>query len=196
MSKSQDDRQKKTEYLAELLVQNNLLSPAQIELALTDVEIQDLSLEEVLFLRGWVKEEAVYALAPWLVPGSKLSPPWISVPSGEVAASGVAASGVAASGVAASGAVASGMSASGVVDAGKGNHLPNAAPPTAKTQAKASAKESEQTQSKPLNLPVSGAQVSPEGTPLRTTSPLTANYQEKLSDYKTLMTKILGKDYE
>ena len=54
--------------LTEVLLENNLLSQAQIELALVDQEITGIPLEEVLIVRGWITSEKLYDIAPWLQP--------------------------------------------------------------------------------------------------------------------------------
>ncbi len=62
--------------LAELLAEHQVLHPAQLELALADQEINDLPLEEILLVRGWLTEDKLYETAPWLKPGSKEKAPW------------------------------------------------------------------------------------------------------------------------
>ena len=62
--------------LADLLLENEALSGAQVELALADQEINDIPLEEILLVRGWITEEKLYAISPWLKPGSKERAPW------------------------------------------------------------------------------------------------------------------------
>lgn len=64
--------------LADLLIEQELLSAAQAELAVADQEINDIPLEEILLVRGWITEEKLYGVAPWLKPGSKEKAPWES----------------------------------------------------------------------------------------------------------------------
>lgn len=64
--------------LAEILLDKNLLSLAQIELAIADQDINDIPLEEILLVRGWITQEKLYEIAPWLKPGSKLPAPPVS----------------------------------------------------------------------------------------------------------------------
>lgn len=52
------------EELAEFLVANNVISVAQAELALADKALNDLPLDEVLIVRGWIKREEMYRLVP------------------------------------------------------------------------------------------------------------------------------------
>lgn len=56
------------ERLAYLLVDLNILSPAQLELALADQEINEIGLEEVVLARGWITQAKLYTIAPWLKP--------------------------------------------------------------------------------------------------------------------------------
>lgn len=52
--------------LAQLLIENKLISEAQADLAVADQEITGLSFDEVLLLRGWVDKETLFRIAPWL----------------------------------------------------------------------------------------------------------------------------------
>jgi hypothetical protein len=52
--------------LAQLLIEKQLISEAQADLAVGDQEITGMSFDEVLLLRGWVDKETLYKLAPWL----------------------------------------------------------------------------------------------------------------------------------
>jgi hypothetical protein len=52
--------------LAQLLIENKLISEAQADLAVADQEITGLSFDEVLLLRGWVDKETLFKIAPWL----------------------------------------------------------------------------------------------------------------------------------
>jgi hypothetical protein len=52
--------------LAQLLIENKLISEAQADLAVADQEITGLSFDEVLLLRGWVDKDTLFKLAPWL----------------------------------------------------------------------------------------------------------------------------------
>jgi hypothetical protein len=65
---------KSKEAIAKVLVENNVLSQAQVDLAYMDMDIQDLPFEEVLYMRGWLTQEKLYELAPFLKPEYK-SPP-------------------------------------------------------------------------------------------------------------------------
>lgn len=64
--------------LAKILLENNLLSQAQIDLAVSDQKCNDLPLEEILLVRGWITEDKLYGVAPWLKPGSKQQAPGAS----------------------------------------------------------------------------------------------------------------------
>jgi len=52
--------------LAQLLIENKLISEAQADLAVGDQEITGMSFDEVLLLRGWIDKPTLYKLAPWL----------------------------------------------------------------------------------------------------------------------------------
>lgn len=52
--------------LAQLLIDNKLISEAQADLAVADQEITGLSFDEVLLLRGWVDKDTLFKVAPWL----------------------------------------------------------------------------------------------------------------------------------
>lgn len=52
--------------LAQLLIDQKLISEAQADLAVADQEITGLSFDEVLLLRGWLDRDTLYKVAPWL----------------------------------------------------------------------------------------------------------------------------------
>jgi hypothetical protein len=52
--------------LAQLLIDQNVISEAQADLAVADQEITGLSFDEVLLLRGWVDKDTLFKVAPWL----------------------------------------------------------------------------------------------------------------------------------
>jgi hypothetical protein len=52
--------------LAQLLIENKLISEAQADLAVGDQEITGMSFDEVLLLRGWIDKDTLYKFAPWL----------------------------------------------------------------------------------------------------------------------------------
>ena len=52
--------------LAQLLVEQKIISSAQAQLAIADQEVSGMTLQEVLLARSWVDEATLYALAPWL----------------------------------------------------------------------------------------------------------------------------------
>ena len=52
--------------LAQLLIENKVISEAQADLAVADQDITGLSFDEVLILRGWIDKETLYKVAPWL----------------------------------------------------------------------------------------------------------------------------------
>jgi hypothetical protein len=60
------DQSKSTPDLAKVLVEQNVISAAQIQLALADKEVTGMSLEEILLARGWITEQALDTIAPWL----------------------------------------------------------------------------------------------------------------------------------
>lgn len=66
-----DGIDKSKEAIAKVLVSQNVLSQAQIDLAYMDMEVNDLSFEDVLYMRGWISEEKLYELVPFLKPGYK-----------------------------------------------------------------------------------------------------------------------------
>jgi hypothetical protein len=74
---SDPDRPKASKKLADALLENNLLSKAQIDLAIADQEMSDIPLEEILLVRGWITEANLYRVAPWLKPGSGQSAPQV-----------------------------------------------------------------------------------------------------------------------
>ena len=55
--------------LADVLLDHELISLAQLELAIADQAINDIPLEEILMVRGWITEQKLYEVAPWLKPG-------------------------------------------------------------------------------------------------------------------------------
>jgi hypothetical protein len=55
--------------LAQLLIENKLISEAQADLAVGDQEITGMSFDEVLLLRGWIDRDTLYKIAPWLKSG-------------------------------------------------------------------------------------------------------------------------------
>lgn len=59
--------------LAEILLEHKLLHKAQIDLAVSDQELNDIPLEEILLVRGWITQEKLYEVAPWLKTGSSKS---------------------------------------------------------------------------------------------------------------------------
>lgn len=52
--------------LAQLLIDNKLISEAQADLAVIDQEITGMGFDEVVLLRGWIDRETLYKVAPWL----------------------------------------------------------------------------------------------------------------------------------
>ena len=52
--------------LAQLLIENKLISEAQADLAVADQEITGMTFDEVLLLRGWVDKDTLLKIAPWL----------------------------------------------------------------------------------------------------------------------------------
>jgi hypothetical protein len=52
--------------LLTLLVERNLISPAQAQLVQTDSEVTGMLTEEILLARRWVKAETLIEVAPWL----------------------------------------------------------------------------------------------------------------------------------
>jgi hypothetical protein len=52
--------------LAKVLIDQNIVSAAQMQLALADKEVTGMTLEEILLARGWISEQTLDAVAPWL----------------------------------------------------------------------------------------------------------------------------------
>ena len=52
--------------LLTLLVERNLISPAQAQLVQTDIEVTGMLTEEILLARRWIKAETLMEVAPWL----------------------------------------------------------------------------------------------------------------------------------
>ncbi|MBY0358755.1 MAG: hypothetical protein K2W82_12195 [Candidatus Obscuribacterales bacterium] len=75
MSDSDEPSQNPSTRLAETILELELLSAAQVELALADHEINDLPLEEVLVARGWLSKQQIHSIAPWLKPDFKPDAP-------------------------------------------------------------------------------------------------------------------------
>jgi len=65
MGNSGSDKAKRQD-LARQLVEQNLLSAAQAQLALADQEVTGMTFEEVLLARHWVDRDTLEKLAPWL----------------------------------------------------------------------------------------------------------------------------------
>lgn len=61
-----DPDQAEKKDLADLLRERNLLHPAQIDLAVNDHQINDMPLAEVLLFRGWITQETLDELAPFM----------------------------------------------------------------------------------------------------------------------------------
>ncbi len=66
MSDSDDANSRNRPGLAQLLIENRVISEAQADLAVADQEITGLSFDEVLLLRGWVDKDTLFKVAPWL----------------------------------------------------------------------------------------------------------------------------------
>lgn len=52
--------------LARVLIDQNIISAAQMQLALADKEVTGMTLEEILLARGWITEKTLDSVAPWL----------------------------------------------------------------------------------------------------------------------------------
>jgi hypothetical protein len=52
--------------LLTILVERNLISPAQAQLVQTDIEMTGMLTEDILLARRWVKPETLLEVAPWL----------------------------------------------------------------------------------------------------------------------------------
>ena len=65
MAGAQDKSDRGQEVLR-ILVENKLISSAQADLALADMEIMSMGIDEVLLARRWVSEEKLYECVPWL----------------------------------------------------------------------------------------------------------------------------------
>jgi len=60
------DKDARRERLLKVLLENQVISTAQAQLALADQEVTDMSFEEVLLARHWVDQATLDRLAPWL----------------------------------------------------------------------------------------------------------------------------------
>lgn len=60
--------------LLTLLVERNLISPAQAQLVQTDIEVTGMPTEDILLARRWVKAETLMEVAPWLKQGLEQRP--------------------------------------------------------------------------------------------------------------------------
>jgi hypothetical protein len=60
-----DDSKSKPD-LAQILVDQNIISAAQVQLALADKEVTGMPLEEILIVRGWITQDTLDRVAPWL----------------------------------------------------------------------------------------------------------------------------------
>ncbi|MGH9548339.1 MAG: hypothetical protein ACRD3W_03150 [Terriglobales bacterium] len=61
------DKANQTEELIKMLIERKLVSPAQADLARADMEVNGMTLDEVLLARRWITEEALLEIAPWLL---------------------------------------------------------------------------------------------------------------------------------
>jgi hypothetical protein len=52
--------------LLTILVERNLISPAQAQLVQTDIEVTGMHTEDILLARRWINAETLMEVAPWL----------------------------------------------------------------------------------------------------------------------------------
>ena len=60
------DESKSKPDLGQILIDQNIISASQIQLAQADKEVTGMTLEEILLARGWISEQTLYTIAPWL----------------------------------------------------------------------------------------------------------------------------------
>ena len=60
--------------LLTILVEHNLISPAQAQLVQTDTEVTGMLTEDVLLARRWITPEALFEVAPWLKKDNRKPP--------------------------------------------------------------------------------------------------------------------------
>jgi predicted AlkP superfamily phosphohydrolase/phosphomutase len=65
-SDSPIDSSKSKPDLLGLLLKQGIVSPAQVEIINYDLKSTQMSLQEIVVARGWVKEAQLKELAPWL----------------------------------------------------------------------------------------------------------------------------------
>lgn len=167
--------------LAELLSGHQVLHAAQLELALADQEINDLPLEEILLVRGWLTEDKLYELAPWLKPGSKEKAPWDtsdSKPDAKPAAPLTNPTGPKPE-----------WKPSVVIDAPE---KPNVSAGKAESKPAGTARGGDEKPApKPQDLPKAPPQ-RPHGAPTTEVSPVEGVYEDNLKTYKEILRKILS----
>lgn len=162
--------------LADLLSEHQVLHAAQLELALADQEINDLPLEEILLVRGWIQEDKLYELAPWLKPGSKEKAPWDT---GESKAESKAP-------ITNPTGPKPEWKPSVVIEAPEKPTVPASKPAANTTRG-----GDEKAAPKPQDLPKAPPQ-RPHGAPTVEVSPLQSTYEDNLKTYKETLRKILS----
>lgn len=163
--------------LADLLREHQVLSGAQLELALNDQEINDLPLEEILLVRGWISEDKLYEVAPWLKPGSKEKAPWDKGDAPKAASAPLS-------------------SPAGQKPIWKPSVIIETPPkPSADKPASGARSGDEKPAPKPQDLPKAPPQ-RPAGAPTTQTTPVETSYEENLKTYKETLRKILSTGQE
>lgn len=71
MNGSPFDKAALRQELARKLIEQNIVSAAQVKLALADEEVSGMTFEEVLLARRWVDEATLERLAPWVKSASQ-----------------------------------------------------------------------------------------------------------------------------
>jgi hypothetical protein len=66
MNSSGPDKAALRQELARKLIEQNIVSAAQVQLALADQEVSGMTFEEVLLARHWIDESTLERLAPWV----------------------------------------------------------------------------------------------------------------------------------
>ncbi|HEY9868835.1 MAG TPA: hypothetical protein V6D08_06695 [Candidatus Obscuribacterales bacterium] len=66
MNSSGSDKAALRQELARKLIEQNIVSAAQVQLALADQEVSGMTFEEVLLARHWIDEATLERLAPWV----------------------------------------------------------------------------------------------------------------------------------
>lgn len=155
--------------LADVLLDKELISLAQLELAIADQAINDIPLEEILLVRGWITEHKLYEVAPWLKPGAAKAP---------------------------AAAVITGASSKPAAKSADNDAVARALSKASQSFQKPgekNEKEAEPAKPKPTDIPKEPP-VRPAGEPAVIMSPVQTDNDQNLKAYKEVLKKILAMD--